>query len=235
MRTVRIDLEAPMSWQALTADQVRAVARLTHGGLLREECLVALFCVLCGVELSRQDEVIMLHRGEEAYPIDAFVLGDLSGRLAWILDTEPVNVACPFEGVDRYLMDTSFGNYFHADALILRYITTNDMECARKALNDLGITDPEFGEEEAWALQLWWFGLKKWLKEQYPLVFEESGDSGEGYNPIKARQDIMLMLNDGKPQDNEKIEQSNLHDVLSALQHKIEQAKHIEEQMKEMK
>ena len=232
MSTVRIDLEAPMNWQALTADQVRAVALLTHGGLLREECLIALFCELCGVKLSRQDEVIMLHRGEEAYPIDAPVLGDLSGRMAWILDTEPVNVACPFDGIDRYLMDTTFGDYFHADAMVLRFATTDDMECARKALNDLGIPQPELTVEDAWALQLWWFGLKKGLKERYPLVFEDSGESSEGYNPITARQNIMLMLNDGKPQDNEKIEQSNLHDVLSALQHKIEQAKHIEEQMK---
>ena len=235
MSTVRIDLEAPMSWQALTADQVRAVALLTHGGLLREECLIALFCELCGVKLSRQDEVIMLHRGDEAYPIDALVLGDLSGRMAWILDTEPVNVACPFDGIDRYLMDTTFGDYFHADAMVLRFATTDDMECARKALNDLGIPQPELTVEDAWALQLWWFGLKKGLKERYPLVFEDSGESSEGYNPITARQDIMLMLNDGKPQDNEKIEQSNLHDVLSALQHKIEMAKHLEEKMSNLK
>lgn len=232
--TVRFDLEAPMSWQALTPDQVRAVARLTHGGLLRQECLVALFCELCGVQLSREDETLLLHRGENAMPISAITLGDLSSRFSWILDTEPVETACPFDGLDRYLMDTTFGDYFHADAMVLRFVTTGDMECARKALTDLGIPNPDLTEEEAWALQLWWVGMKNGLKERYPYVFEDTGDDGEGYNPITARQNIMLMLNDGKPQDNEKIEQSNLHDVLSALQNKIEQAKHLEEQMKKM-
>ena len=41
----------------------------------------------------------------------------------------------------------------------------------------------------------------------------------------------MLMLNGGRPQDNEAIERSNMHDVLAALQHKIEEEKHYEEQL----
>ncbi len=259
MSTVRIDLEAPMSWQALSSGQVRAVARITHGGLLREEQLIALFCELCGVTLSHEGEVIILHRGEEATPIDVLALGDLSSRFGWVLDTEPDDTACPFEGINRYLLDTTFGDYFHADAMLLRFATTGDMECARRAYKDLDgmearqerwreslreglVTKTEYEAElerlrkkydsmdevEAWAMQLWWCGVTNGLKVRYPLVFESPGDSGEGYNPIEARRNIMLLLNDGKPQDNEKIEQSNLHDVLSALQHKIEKAKHAE-------
>lgn len=264
MSTVRIDLEAPMSWQALSSGQVRAVARITHGGLLREEQLIALFCELCGVTLSREGEVIMLHRGEEATPIDVLALGDLSSRFGWVLDTEPDDTACPFGSINRYLLDTTFGDYFHADAMLLRFAATGDMECARRAYKDLdcmeerqkrwreslkdGLVNKEeyesklkklrkkydsMDEVDAWAMQLWWCGVKNGLKVRYPLVFESPDDRGcEGYDPIAARQNIMLMLADGKPQDNEKIEQSNLHDVLSALQHKIEQAKHAEEQLK---
>lgn len=262
MSTVRIDLKAPLSWQELTAEQVRAVARITHGGLLREECLIALFCELCGVSLSRKGDRLMLQHGDMATPIDIVVLGDLSSRFSWILDTKPFDIACPFD-FDTHLMDTTFGEYFHADALILRYAISQEMEWMRKAFADLDgyertkarkeeelkakiIKKAEYDalmnekrkrydsltEVDAMAMELWWSGFKQWLKGQYPLVFEEADDPDDGYSPVETRQNIMLMLNDGKPQDNERIEQSKLHDVLSALQHKIEEAKRIEEKIR---
>lgn len=263
MKKVRIDLTAPRNWQELTADQVRAVARITHDGLLREECLIALFCELCGVQLSRRpDEVIELHHGETVAPIDIFTLADLSSRFSWILDTKPCAIACPFD-FDPYLMDSTFGEYFHADALILRYAIEQNIEWMRMAFADLDgyerakaraeeelkaniIKKAEYDalmngkrkryedltEQDAWALELWWSGFKQWLKGQYPLVFEEADGPNDGYSPVEVRKNIMLMLNDNKPQDNEKIENSKLHDVLSALQHKIEEAKQLADKLK---
>ena len=38
-------------------------------------------------------------------------------------------------------------------------------------------------------------------------------------------QDFHLLLNDDRPQDNEKIDDARLHDVLSALDSKIEKQK----------
>ena len=78
-------------------------------------------------------------------------------------------------------------------------------------------------------VMLWWSGVQQWLKGQYPHVFEESGGSTEMYDPLAARQNIMLMLNNDMPQDNERIEQSKMHDVLSALQNKIETARKLAE------
>ena len=82
----------------------------------------------------------------------------------------------------------------------------------------------------------WYDCFKDWLQQRYPLVFQKAEPGEEtACNPVEARQNIMLMLNDNRPQDNEAIERSNMHDVLSALQHKIEEAKHIEEQMSKYK
>ena len=45
----------------------------------------------------------------------------------------------------------------------------------------------------------------------------------------------MLMLTEGKPQDNQRIDDSKMHDVLAALQYKIEYAKQIEEKLQGIK
>lgn len=59
----------------------------------------------------------------------------------------------------------------------------------------------------------------------YPNVFAKSEGSGGVYNPFKSLQEMHLLLNDDRPQDNEKIDDARLHDVLSALDSKIEKLK----------
>ena len=229
---MRIDLTAPMSWADLTPEQLTFVCGLLSGGLTREEVLVAAFCHLCGVKLQRNGDDYWLLNGKERTPIGILAIGDFSSRFSWILDDEPVEPPCPF-GIDRYLIDTTFEHYFRADALMLHYSQTNDVPTLCKALKELEVNIEDPTEAQVLATQVWWNGFKRWLKERYPLVFQDDdAGSTEPYNPINARRNIMLMLNDGKPQDNERIEQSNRHDVLAALQHKIDQAKEVEQQMK---
>lgn len=226
-----------MSWQELNADQVRRVAAITHGGLTREEMLTALFCELCGVQLKayhsklkgRYDFAIT-YEGIDA-PIGTYELRVFANRFSWAIDTKPFDIACPFN-INRHLMGTTFGNYFHADTMLLRYALNGEQEWVLKALEDLGDPRDELSDDDAPALELWWSGFKRWLKAQYQEVFDEKSIVDEKYSPVKTRQDIMLMLTDGHPQDNEQIEQSNLHDVLSALQYKIEQTKQARAQLK---
>jgi hypothetical protein len=82
----------------------------------------------------------------------------------------------------------------------------------------------------------WYERFTEWLQSRYPLVFEKSkpGDV-KPTSPVEARQNIMLMLTEGKPQDNQRIDDSKMHDVLAALQYKIEYAKQIEEKLQEIK
>ena len=103
-------------------------------------------------------------------------------------------------------------------------------------MNDLGDPHDSIEPSDITLMLRWYECFKDWLQERYPLVFQKAESGSEGpASPVEARQNIMLMLNDNRPQDNEAIERSNVHDVLAALQHKIEEAKHIEEQMKKYK
>ena len=70
---------------------------------------------------------------------------------------------------------------------------------------------------------IWWMGVQAYLQDLYPLVFPKSGDDGSDKTSYQILQDIFLMLNENKPQDNSRIADSELHSVLSALQNKIEQ------------
>ncbi|MBQ4206299.1 MAG: hypothetical protein II662_06545, partial [Bacteroidales bacterium] len=130
---------------------------------------------------------------------------------------------------------TTFGDYFHADALMIGFSTNGDINLIRLAMVDLGVKRKKISDVDAVMMQLWWRGFKQWLFNEYPFVFAGSKDGGDSYSPLKARQNIMLILNEGHPQDNDAIEKSNMHDVLAALQHQIEIAKKEEEIMRKYK
>lgn len=220
---MRIDLSSPTNWTELTGQQLVGVCSLLQGGLSREELLVAAFCLLCNVKIVKRDETYWLQRDGKETPISILAIGDFSSRFGWVIDDEPTETACPFD-IDRHLIDTTFEHYFRADTMMLYYWQTDDRQWLTKALAELGAPRDNLTEAEELATRIWWNSFKDWLMCRYPLVFATKSGSSEPYNPIDARQNIMLMLNDGHPQDNERIEQSNMHDVFAAIQHKIEQA-----------
>lgn len=241
-----IDLKTPTRWQDLSADQLRDIVSLASKELNREEFLLVLFCNLSGIKMvagtAHEDGKKVMHTrfktaDGQVFDLEDWQVSDFCGRLTFVFDDMPMDVDWPFKW-DKYLMDTTFGDWFHADALLLGYGMTGNMEQLKGAMKDLG--DPHDNlqpEDPDVVLMLKWYDcFKDWLQERYPLVFQKA-EPGEATatSPIEARQNIMLMLNDGRPQDNEAIERSNVHDVLAALQHKIEEAKHIEEQMSKYK
>lgn len=87
-------------------------------------------------------------------------------------------------------------------------------------------------------LKVWWQSVMVQIAPLYPNVFAKS-DPKDGvssiYNPFKQLQEFHLMLNDGRPQDNEKIDNARLHDVLSAMDSKIERQKREAAALKRMK
>lgn len=243
---MRIDLKTPTRWQDLSAEQLRDIVSLASKELNREEFLLVLFCNLSGIKMAagttQEDGKKVVHTrfktaDGQVFDLEDWQVSDFCGRLAFVFDDMPMDIAWPFKW-DKYLMGTNFGDWFHADALLLGYSMTGNMEQLRGAMKDLG--DPHDSlqpDDPDVVLMLKWYDcFKDWLQERYPLVFQKA-EPGEATatSPIEARQNIMLMLNDGRPQDNEAIERSNVHDVLAALQHKIEEAKHIEEQMSKYK
>ncbi len=244
---MRIDLTVPTRWEELTSDQLREVVEASTKGLRREELLLILLCRFAGIKMmagtTEEDGKKVVHtRFKDAegnvFDLEDWQVSDFCGRLAYLMDDDmPMDVQWPFRW-DRYLMDATFGNWFHADALLLGFTMTGDINQLKGAMRDLGDPhdDLQPTDPDAVLLLKWYDLFKGWLQEKYPLVFQKPEPGSEPTsNPVETRQNIMLMLNDNRPQDNEAIERSNVHDVLAALQHKIEEAKHIEEQMSKYK
>ena len=237
-----IDLHAPTCWQELTTEQLCDVVDLAFMGQPREEYLLALFCMLANVKMvagtAADDEKKVVHnRFKDAegrvFDLEDWQVVDFCGRLAFVLDEQmPMDVAWPWKW-DRYLYDTSFGNWFKADAQMLGFALEGNPERLKSAMKYLGDPHESLKPSEITLMLRWYECFKNWLQERYPLVFQkaEPGTEGGPASPVETRQNILLMLNGNRPQDNEAIEQSNVHDVLAALQNKIEEAKHMEEQM----
>ena len=244
---MRIDLRMPTKWEELTAEQLREVVEASTKGLRREEVLLILLCRFAGIKMvagttEEDGKKVVRTRFKDAegrvFDLEDWQVADFCGRLAYLMDDDmPMDVQWPFRW-DRYLMDATFEKWFHADALMFGFSMTGNIEQLKGAMKDLGDPHGDLQPNDPDAvLMLKWYDLfKGWLQERYPLVFQKPEPGSESAsNPVETRQNIMLMLNDNRPQDNEAIERSNVHDVLAALQHKIEEAKHIEEQMRKYK
>jgi hypothetical protein len=219
---LHIDLKAPTSWQEVTKEHLAIIASLINEQLSREEMLFVLFCRFTGI--LHEGQGVFVTSDKHRIRIETWQLDDFCNRLAFVLDEMPCDIVNPTR-VNSYLDDITFGNYFHADSLIYGYRLQGNTDMVRKALDDLGDHRRGVSKQFANEVMIWWTGVQQWLKSQYPLVLENSGSSTEAYDPLKARQNIMLMLNNDMPQDNEHIEESKMHDVFAALQSKIEYAK----------
>ena len=237
-----IDLHTPTCWKELTTEQLREVVELALMGLHREEYLLVLFCKFANVKVligsaDEDDKKKVRTRFADAdgneFELEDWQVSDFCGRLAFILDEQmPMEVAWPWKW-NRYLYATSFGDWFKADAQMLGFALEGDPERLKGAMKYLGDPKDTLEPSDITLLLRWYECFKDWLRDRYPLVFKKpKPGSEEGpTSPVETRQTIMLMLNENRPQDNEAIENSNVHDVLAALQHKIELAKQIEEKM----
>ena len=234
-----IDLHTPTCWKELTTEQLREVVELALMGLHREEYLLVLFCKFANVVMlvgSSTDPEAVKNRfrdseGQE-FELEDWQVAEFCGRLSFVLDEQmPMEVAWPWKW-DRHLLATSFGDWFHADAQMLGFALDGNPERLKGAMKDLGDPPETLEPSDITLLLRWYECFKDYLQQTYPLVFQKSEPGANSpTSPIEARQNIMLMLNEGHPQDNEAIEKTNVHDVLAALQHKIEYAKQIEQQM----
>ena len=234
-----IDLHTPTCWKELTTEQLREVVELALMGLHREEYLLVLFCKFANVVMlvgSSTDPEAVKNRfrdseGQE-FELEDWQVAEFCGRLSFVLDEQmPMEVAWPWKW-NRYLLATSFGDWFHADAQMLGFALDGNPERLKGAMKDLGDPPETLEPSDITLLLRWYECFKDYLQQTYPLVFQKAEPGANSpTTPIEARQNIMLMLNEGHPQDNEAIEKTNVHEVLAALQQKIEYAKQIEQQM----
>lgn len=244
---IRIDLKAPTNWQEVTTEQLRFIVDLVNKGLSREEYLLVLLCEFTGIKMvsgtSKQNatstgsgtvKATFKTAEGQSFTLEDWQVSDFCERLSFVFDeTMPIETAWPFKW-DRYLMDTTFGDWFHADAQMLGLTLDGDFERLKGAMKDLGDPHEDLQPLDAdVVLMLKWYDcFKDWLQERYPLVFQKVEPGMDPTTPLESRKNIMLMLNDGHPNINEAIEMSNVHDVLAAIQHRIEYAKQMEEQIR---
>lgn len=234
-----IDLHIPTSWDKVTKEQLRDIVEIGMQGMRKEEYLLVLLCKFANIKMvagtSMEDGKKLVHtqfKDAEGhlFELEANQVKDFCERLSFVMEKIPLTVAWPFAW-DRILVDTTFEHWFRADALMLRFAKEGEVEYLKKVTKELGDPRETLDPVDITLLLKWYEQFKAFLKDRYPLVFiePEPGTGAVASSPLDTRQNILLMLNDNRPQDNERIEQSNMHDVLAALQHKIEHAKEIEQ------
>ena len=230
-----IHLHIPEKWSQVSAEQLRTIVGLTHSRLSKEELLLVLLCRFTGIKMAPTKEdgkrgARTRFRDERGnlFELEAWQVSDFCSRLSFIVEETPRDIVCPYKW-NRRLIETSFGDWFQADALMLRYHKTKDTQHMLGAMRSLGDPRDRLTTVDEELMLIWWEDFQQWLIDKYPHVFRRQNPKDEGViSPLETRQNIMLMLNGGMPQENVKIEETNLHDVLSALEHKIEVAEETE-------
>lgn len=230
---MNINLTAPTKWSELTADQFRMVAKTMLLHLTESEMLLVLLCQLTGIRRYADEDNKFVTEDGQDFRLKDYEIADFCDRLRWLIDTVPDELPNPTKK-DAYLRDISFGDWFEADTQFRLYEDDNDLDHFSVILPKLGEEAHEVDETEAVMLKMWWNCVMAQIAPMYPNVFVK-GDGGGEFNPFKNLQEMHLLLNDDRPQDNEKIDDARLHDVLSALDSKIEKLKRREAELKKLK
>lgn len=222
-----IELTAPTKWSELTLEQFRQVVDTMFLHLTDAERLLCLFCIMTGVKIIGTEEdgskTWFVMADGQCFSLDAGRLAYLCKRQQWLLDP-PTGIVPNPTNLDDYLRDISFGDWFETDIHFRLYEDDGDLSHFNFILPKLKETVRPLTQSEAEVYHIWWNSIMGQLAPMYPNMFAKSESGGER-NPFKTLQEIHLLLNDDRPQDNEKIDDSRLHDVLSALDSKIEKLK----------
>lgn len=230
-----INLTAPTKWSELTADQFRMVVKTMLLHLTESERLFVLLCQLTGIRRYADEDNKFVTEDGQDFRLQDYEIVDFCDRLRWLLDDkEPDDLPNPTKK-DAFLRDISFGDWFEADTHFRLYEEDHDLSHFAIILPKLDEAPHEIDEAEAIVLKMWWNCVMGKIGPMYPNVFAKADGKGGSFNPFKSLQEMHLLLNDDHPQENEKIDNSRLHDVLSALDSAIEKLKRREAELKKLK
>ena len=169
--------------------------------------------------------MVFLIQGK-SYVISPKVIQEACSQLEFILDT--VGLApSPLPRMDRKLYGVSFKQYYQADAYMLRYAAEQSNEKwlkeAVKALTGGRIR--KLTDWQKKGMVIWWNGVKKYLMAKYPYLLQEGGEITDK-TPADILQELLSTMNDNKPQENDKILESDVHSVLFTLNQIYERNAH---------
>lgn len=230
---MNIDIKAPLSWNELSLSDLKHVAYVMMlPELDRTHASILLFCKLAGLKMKKNIAgSVFFKKGKLKFILEPYQLMDFSQRFNYIFDEKPCDIVNPTK-INSHLIDVKFGDYYFADAMMMRYQFTGEKKFVRQALKALGQRTIYLSKMKAQMIWIWWMGVQSYLQDLYPLVFPKGGDDSSDKTSYQILQDIYLMLNENRPQDNSLIADSELHSVLSALQNKIEQYNREKEALK---
>lgn len=221
----KINIDFAQSWGDMCQEDFRNVCTILSESHGRQETLFLCLCALAHIRPDNQikynpellKDNIAFIIGNESYIISPKDIQAACSQLEYIYDSVGLP-PCPLPGMDRKLYGVSFKAYYTADAYMLRYQAENNGSYLKEAAKSL--TNGRIRKLLPWqqtGLNIWWTGVKHYLMEKYPHVLQE----GEGSVVDKTMDEILLDLlscmNDNKPQNNEKILDSDVHSVLYCL------------------
>lgn len=230
---MNIDIKAPLTWNELSLSDLKHVAYvMLLPELDRTHSSILLFCKLAGIKMKKNIAgSVFFKKGKLKFILEPYQLMDFSQRFNYIFDDKPCDIVNPTK-INSHLIDVKFGDYYFANAMMMRYQFTGEKKFVRQALKALGQRTIYLSKMKGQMIWIWWMGVQSYLQDLYPLVFPKGGDDNSDKTSYQILQDIYLMLNENRPQDNRHIADSELHSVLSALQNKIEQYNREKEALK---
>ena len=226
-KPVKINLTYPVSCETMSFPEFREVCKiLSIQNVGRER---ALFLCLCALAHIRPDNPAKYDpkaiKGKMPFIIDgnpyfigAKTVTEACSDLAFIFDSVGLPPS-PLEKVNNLLYDVPFDVFYTADSYIARYQAENGQNNTwlKEAVKTL--TGGRKRKLEPWervAMVIWWNGAKQKLSERYPYVLK-GGGVASGKTQAEILQDLLAVLNDNRPQENDKILKADTHSVLHSL------------------
>lgn len=231
-RAEKINLEYPISWETMSLDDFREVCIiLALQGIDRERALFLCLCRLAHIrpaDTRAFDEKSLKGRSPfiidgKTYFIATSAVAEACDQLSFIYDSVGLPPA-PFHQVDQKLYDVPFSAFFTADSFIMRAAAEKNPGYLKEAAKILtGGAKRKLLPWERQALVIWWNGVKAFLKQRYPFVFQE-GEGISNKTQADILQDLLACMNGNRPQENEKILKTEVHSVLYSLNKLYENA-----------
>lgn len=241
-----LNITLPKGWNELTPAQVSRVAYYLSLNFDETEFLVKIGCEFAdlkprGSSVMPNGDIVYryYHRDRGNVLIDTEQVAAIAEALKWIV-TEPEPMAAPaldgYTSPDHRLYCITLEQYITADNACNAYIRTQNIEALRVMVAALyPLTSPFDGNKltyEAkrltflphWQLQavlLWFIGAKKLLMQKYPLVFAGDGSEGGAVPGAEVLLGLLSSLNEGRVVDNDKLKQTDIHEIFYELNLKI--------------
>lgn len=220
---MNIDLTYPTSWEEVTSEQLMIIAEQMLKGRTREELLFEVFRRITGIRVvvNREENITeyLFAKGRKRFKVPVQTIMQGCEDMSFIIEKTGLPES-PILSVGTKLHGKSFRQYYFANAYFNRYLQTKEICMIDNMYSALTDRKPsEITPKEIMAITIWWSGLQALLKQKFPKVFSEEQGELPKSTPADILQEILSVLNNNKPQENESILNSDMYAVFHSLQY----------------